>query len=112
MNTQSAPAPSAELLPDKLRAGDRIESKKGVRARVIRTRKTDEYDEPYYRLFYLATRVRSDRLWTRDELVTAGCKYLGYQPVRVEEGCVDEDSDSSGDAEVCTVGRSGGMGVS
>lgn len=63
--------------PDRLTARDWIESKTGLRARVVTTSKRDpEHNEPLYRLEYLCG-VKSRGRWTRDKFVEMGCKYLG-----------------------------------
>lgn len=64
----------AYTLPDRLKRGTILISKKGAHAEVTTTSKRDDMDEPMYRLKF--GKVRSRRLWSRDELQAEGVRIL------------------------------------
>jgi hypothetical protein len=65
-----------EILPDRLESKGLIVSATGTVGTVVRTRQKNLTGEWYYRLRYALYGVLSSRLWTRDELQQAGCRYI------------------------------------
>ena len=64
----------ADILPDKLKTGDRIESPKTT-AIIQRTSKRDDYGCTLYRLRY-ETGVLGSSRFTRDDLQELGCRLV------------------------------------
>ena len=72
-----SPSRTDDIFPDRLTARDWIESSTGVRAKIVVTSKREhEFNEPMYRLRY-ESGIKSRGMWSRDDFVKMGCRYLG-----------------------------------
>ena len=75
---------SKDTLPDILKAGDMVKSKKGLRCYIIRTTKRDEFNRRKYRLYqpqqkmgkWMFPDFRGSTEYTRDELHIEGVRYI------------------------------------